>query len=98
MNGPIDFIYTVCIKIRSGYSDALRTGRSEFVSRQGQEMFLYITAYILALGPNQPSIQWVPRALSPEIKRPKCEADHSPVCNVKVKNGGVIPPLPHTSL
>jgi hypothetical protein len=33
-----------------------------------------------------------PRAL----KRPGCEVDHSP-SSVEVKNGGCIPPLPHTS-
>jgi hypothetical protein len=27
----------------------------------------------------------------------RCEADHSPPYNAEVKNGGVIPSLPHTS-
>jgi hypothetical protein len=27
-------------------------------------------------GPTQPPIKWVPGALSPEVKRQKCEADH----------------------
>jgi hypothetical protein len=39
-----------------------------------------------ALGPIQPSIQLVPGALSPEIKRPECETDHSPLPYAKVKN------------
>jgi hypothetical protein len=30
-----------------------------------------------ALGPTQPAIQWVPGALTPAIKRPGHEADHS---------------------
>jgi hypothetical protein len=33
-----------------------------------------------ALGPTQPPIQWVPGALSPGVKRPGREADHSPIC------------------
>jgi hypothetical protein len=35
-------------------------------------------------------------ALSPVVKRPECEADQSP-SSAEVKNGGPIPPLPHTS-
>jgi hypothetical protein len=27
------------------------------------------------------------------VKRPECEADHSPVSIAEVKNGGAIPPL-----
>jgi hypothetical protein len=36
-------------------------------------------------------------ALSPGVKRPECEADHSPPTSAGVKNGGTIPPLLHTS-
>jgi hypothetical protein len=44
----------------------------------------------------QPSllIQWIQGAISPEVKWPGCEADHSPPSNAKVKNGGAIHPLP----
>jgi hypothetical protein len=35
-------------------------------------------------------------ALSLGVKQLGREADHSPPCNVEVKNGGVIPPLPQT--
>jgi hypothetical protein len=38
-----------------------------------------------ALGPTQPPIQWVPGALSLEIKRPGRETDHSPPSGAKVK-------------
>jgi hypothetical protein len=31
------------------------------------------------------------------VKRPVREANHSPLASVEVKNGGAIPPLPHTS-
>jgi hypothetical protein len=36
-------------------------------------------------------------ALSSGLKRPGREADRSPPSSAKVKNGGAIPPLPHTS-
>jgi hypothetical protein len=32
----------------------------------------------------------------PGLERPECEAEHSP-SSVEVKNGGAIPPLPHTA-
>jgi hypothetical protein len=39
----------------------------------------------MALGPTQPPIQWVPGALSLEVKWPGCEADHSPSSSAEVK-------------
>jgi hypothetical protein len=42
--------------------------------------------WIQALGPTQLPIQWVPAALSPEVKRPGREADHSPPSSAEVKN------------
>jgi hypothetical protein len=43
------------------------------------------------------NIYKVPEALSPGVKRPEREVDHSPPPSGKVKNGGYIPPLPHMS-
>jgi hypothetical protein len=40
----------------------------------------------MALGPTQLPIQWVPGALSLEVKRPVREADHSPPSSAEVKN------------
>jgi hypothetical protein len=37
------------------------------------------------------------RAVSPEIKLPGCEADHSPPFSVEVQNNGAVSSLPHTS-
>jgi hypothetical protein len=37
------------------------------------------------LGPTQPPIHWLPGAISPGLKRPGGEADHSPPTSAKVK-------------
>jgi hypothetical protein len=58
-------------------------------------VFLYSIAFRPNLGPTLPLIQWVPRALSPGVKRPRRETDHSPASSAEVKNDGTtIPPLP----
>jgi hypothetical protein len=49
-------------------------------------IFLLSTPSRLVLGPTQPPIQCVQGALSPGIKRPGREADHSPPSNAEVKN------------
>jgi hypothetical protein len=56
-----------------------------FKSRQGLGIFLFTTASRLALGPTQPPIQWVSRALSLRVNRPGREADHSPPSSAQVK-------------
>jgi len=43
--------------------------------------------------PIQPPIQWVLGALSPSVKQPECEADHSSRSNAEGMCGA-IPPLP----
>jgi hypothetical protein len=47
--------------------------------------FLFFGASRPALGSTQPPIQWVPRALSPGVKRPGHEAEHSPPTSAEVK-------------
>jgi len=49
-------------------------------------MFLFCKRSIPPLGHNQPSIQWVPGALSPEVRRPATEADQSLLLSAEVKN------------
>jgi hypothetical protein len=56
-----------------------------FDSRRGLGIFLFNTASRMALGPTQSPIQWVPGPLSLVIKRPGCEADHSPPSSAEVK-------------
>jgi hypothetical protein len=49
---------------------------------------------IQALGPTQPSIEWVPGALSPGVKRRGREADHSPPTSAEVKKIWIYTPTP----
>jgi hypothetical protein len=56
-----------------------------FDSWQGLGIFLFTTASRTALGPTQPSIQWVPGTLSLGVKQPGSEVDHSPPSSAKVK-------------
>jgi hypothetical protein len=60
-------------------------GVLEFDSRRELGIFLFITASRTAVGPTQPPIQWVTRALSLEVKRPGREADYSPPSSAEVK-------------
>jgi hypothetical protein len=39
-----------------------------------------------ASGPTQPRVEWVLGAPFPGLKRQKCESEHSPLSNAKVKN------------
>jgi hypothetical protein len=62
----------------------LKAGRTGFYSQQGQGHLL-ATASRTALGPTHP-IQWVRGALSPGIKLPGREAEHSHTSSANVKN------------
>jgi hypothetical protein len=72
---------------RRRYSEWLRTGRPRDRSSSPGRVknFLFSKSSRPALGSTQPPIQWVPGALSPEVKRPGREADHSPPSSAKVK-------------
>jgi hypothetical protein len=58
---------------------------------QRNDFFLFSLMFRPALGPTQPSIQWVTGNVSPEVKRLGSEADHSPPSSAQVKNDGAIP-------
>jgi hypothetical protein len=71
------------VGIALGYG--LDDGVLGFDSRRGLGIFLFTTASRTALGTTQAPIQWVTRALSLGVKRPGCEADHSPPSSAEVK-------------
>jgi hypothetical protein len=53
---------------------------------------------LASMGSTQPPpIHWLPGAVSPEVKWLGCKTGHSPPSSADIKNGGAIPPLPHTS-
>jgi len=64
----------------------LRAGRPRFNPRQGQGMFLLVTASRPALEPTQYPIKWEPGVVSLEVKRSVSEVDHSPASSAEVKN------------
>jgi hypothetical protein len=48
-------------------------------------------------GAHQPSMQWVPEALSPGVKVPGHESNYLPSNYVEVKKTRSVHPLPHTT-
>jgi hypothetical protein len=77
----------------SRYSDWLRAGRPGVGVRVpvGAPIFHFSASSRPALGPTQPPIKWVYGALSPGVKRPGHEADHSQLVPISIN------PLPQTS-
>jgi hypothetical protein len=71
---------------RAGLGAEWWVGGGGFETRQELRIFLFTTASRPALGPTQPSIQWVQGALSLEVMRPAREANHSRPSSVEVKN------------
>jgi hypothetical protein len=69
-----------CIALGYGLEDR------GFKSRQRLGIFLFTTVSRTVLGPTQPPMQWVQGVLSPGVKRPGREADHSPPSSAEVKN------------
>jgi hypothetical protein len=63
----------------------LRTGCPGFDFQKGRGLFLFATASRTDLGPIQPPIMGT-AAISPRVKRPGREADHSPPSSAEVKN------------
>jgi hypothetical protein len=49
-------------------------------------------------GPTQPSVEWVPRALHPGVKRRQREADHSPPNSAEVRNTWIYTSTPPYTL
>jgi len=60
-------------------------GVLRFDSRRRLWIYLFTTASRTALEPTQLPNEWVPGALSPGVKRPGRETDHSPPYDAEVK-------------
>jgi hypothetical protein len=67
--------------------DWLRAGRPRGQSSSPGRVnnFLFFTSPGLALVSTQPAMQRIPGAVSPGVKRPGREADHSPPTSAKIK-------------
>jgi hypothetical protein len=83
---------------RGRYSDWLRAGLPKsWSSSPGREKNVHFSMSSRpVLGPTWPPIKWVPRSLSPEVKRPGSEAEHSPPTRVEVKKTSIYAPTPHS--
>jgi hypothetical protein len=57
-----------------------------FESRKGQRIYFYLKRSRPTLGHTQPPIQCVSGTLSPGLKQPGREADHTPPSTAEVKN------------
>jgi hypothetical protein len=82
------FMYLSWVGIAQLVSRRLRAGwpRGRSSSRGMGKIFLLSTSFRPVLGPTQPPVHWLPRAISPEVKRLEREGDHSPLTSAKVKN------------
>jgi hypothetical protein len=54
--------------------------------RSNDGIFFFATASRETLGPTQPLIQWVPAPVTPGVKRPAREVEHSPSSSAEIKN------------
>jgi hypothetical protein len=67
---------------------SINTGAYDFL--KNEPVFMWILFHSRssrpALGPTDSLIQWVTEALSPAVKRPWREANHSPQTTTEVKN------------
>jgi hypothetical protein len=85
----VGFSLNIACEIKSSrYSDWLLAGRPRGRSSSPSRatIFVLFLSSSQALGPAQPPIQCVPRALSHEVKRPGRDADRSPPISAEFKN------------
>jgi hypothetical protein len=77
---------------RKDYELNLRRGhlrprdRGSVPGRGNDGIFFFATASRPALGPTHHPLQWVPRVLTPRVKWPGREADHSSLSSAEAKN------------
>jgi hypothetical protein len=78
-------IFTVLSNYGSRNSAWLRVGQPRDRTSSPGRSRIFSTSSRPALVSTQPPIQWVPGALSPGVKRPGCDAGHSPPTSAEVK-------------
>jgi hypothetical protein len=88
----ISFLLTVFL---SRYSDWPRAGRPRGLSSSSARVKNFLTVQTDS-GVHPTSYTMATGALSPEVKRPGLEADHSPPASVEVKKIWIYTPLPYT--
>jgi len=71
--------------------------QSSIPGRESNTNFPFATASGMVLEPTQPPIQWEAWALTPGVKRPGSETDHSPPPSAEVKNAWSYASTPRTS-
>jgi hypothetical protein len=82
---------------RAGLDSAVGIATGYGIDKRGRSSSpcrVFSTSSRPALGPTQRPIQWVTGALSPEVKRPGREADHSPPSNAEFKKTWVYTSTP----
>jgi hypothetical protein len=65
-----------------------------FSARERDFLLFTSTASTPTTGLTQRPLQWLPGTISPEVKRPGRESDHSPPSSAVIKDGGGIRQLP----
>jgi hypothetical protein len=70
---------------RSGVAQTVATGYGPGSIPGKGKIFVFSTTTRLDLGLVQPPIQWVPGTITPGLRRPRREADHSPPTSGEVK-------------
>jgi hypothetical protein len=80
------------------FGRSLRAGwpRGQSSSPSGVKIFLFSRSSSPLLRSTQPPIQWVPGALSPGVKRPGREVEHSPPSSAEIKRMWIYTSTPHT--
>jgi hypothetical protein len=92
----LDISYFGCSESNSSVGIATGDGLNDqrFESRQGEDFSFFHNAQT-GFGAHPAPYPVGAWTLSPGVKQPRREANHSPPSGAKVMNGGAIPPLPH---
>jgi hypothetical protein len=80
--GYFTLLHISSVDVTLGYGLDDRDSRARYPARAGNFSHHRVQN---GSGPTQPPIQWIPGAVSLEVMRPVCEADHSPPTRAEVK-------------